>query len=383
MSEDFDLATHLAAVSDEAFGAVAPPIAQSSLFVFDNYKAFEDRMAGLSDTALYSRVQNPTVAAFESLMAQAECGEAAVGFASGMAAISSSLLAFVKPGHRIACVEHVYPDTYRFMERMLRPMGVQIDYHPAERFETEADLLQEVDLAYLESPSSVVFRAMDLKRVGEHAARHGTFTMVDNSWASPVFQNPISLGMDLVLHSASKYISGHSDTVAGVAVSSSAHIAKIRDLTLPLLGAKLAPFEAFLLTRGLRTMPIRMRQHEANANTFVDRLSSLPQVRAIHAPGANSVPGLRGRSGLMSLEFYDNVDIPAFADALSIFKLGVSWGGYESLILPARIGLAQAGEQNSMQKFGVSHSLVRLSLGLENVEDLWADFEQALRKSTR
>lgn len=382
MSDARDLATLLAAVSDDGQGAVTPPIVQTSLFTFDNFQAFEDRMAGLSDTALYTRVQNPTVAAFETLMAQAEGGEAAVGFASGMAAISSTLLAFVKPGDRIACVEHVYPDTYRFLERMLRPIGVQIDYYPVDRFENDDDLLDGVTLAYLESPSSVIFTAMDLRRVSAQARRHGALTMIDNSWASPVFQNPISLGIDIVIHSASKYISGHSDTVAGVVVSSLTNIARIRDLTLPLLGAKLAPFEAFLLTRGLRTLTARMHQHEATANTFVDRLSALPQVTAIHSPGANTVPGLKGRSGLMSLEFDESIDIPAFADALSIFRLGVSWGGYESLILPARVGLAQAGEQNSMQKFGVSPNLVRLSLGLEDVEDLWADFEHALAKST-
>lgn len=381
MTDAPDLATVLATVLDGNQGAPVPPIVQTSLFTFSDYKAFEDRMAGLSDTALYTRVQNPTVAAFEGLMAQAEAGEAAVGFASGMAAISSTLLAFVKPGDRIACIEHVYPDTYRFMERMLRPFGVAVDYFPAARFEDDPDLLDGVTLAYLESPSSVVFRAINLPKVAAHAARHGCLSMIDNSWASPVFQNPLTSGIDIVLHSASKYISGHSDTVAGVVISSRDNIARIRDLTLPLLGGKMAPFEAFLLTRGLRTLTARMRQHEATANLFVDRLSALPQVRTINAPGANSVPGLTGRAGLLSFEFDESVDIPAFADALKIFRLGVSWGGFESLALPARIGLAQAGEQNSMQKFGVSPNLVRLSLGLEDADDLWADFEAALTRS--
>ena len=383
MTDGPSLATLLAAVLDDETRAVVPPIVQSSLFAFDSYQDFEDRMAGRSDQAIYTRVQNPTVAAFEGLMAQAEGGDAAVGFASGMAAISSTLLAFVKPGDRIACVEHVYPDTYRFLERMLRPFGVEISYHAPAAFEEDADLLDGVALAYLESPSSVVFAPMNLPRVADHARRHGTLTMIDNSWATPVFQRPLSLGIDVVLHSASKYISGHSDTVAGVAVASAAHIARIRDLTLPLLGGKLAPFEAFLLTRGLRTLTARMRQHEATANLFVDRLAAVPQVRRIHSPGANAVPGLTGRSGLMAVEFDDSVDIPAFADALRHFRLGVSWGGFESLMLPARVGLAQAGEQNSMQKFGVSPNLVRLSLGLEDAEDLWADLEAALKKSAR
>lgn len=380
-TENHDVSTLLAAAFGGSHGSVTPPIVQSSLFTFDSYQAFEDRMAGRTDTAIYTRVQNPTVAAFEALIAKAEQGEAAVGFASGMAAISSTLIAFVRPGDRIACVEHAYPDAYRLLERLLRPFGVEISYHPVAAFEDEPDLLKDVRLAYLESPNSVVFQPMNLPKVAEHARRHGTLTVIDNSWATPIFQNPLTLGIDIVVHSASKFISGHSDTVAGVAVSSHHLIDQIRDLTLSLLGGKLAPFEAFLLTRGLRTLDARMRQHQATANTFVDRLSNLPCVTRVHSPGANSVPGLRGRSGLMSFELDDSIDIPRLSDALGLFRLGVSWGGFESLFLPARVALAQAGEENSMQRFGVSPSLVRISLGLENVDDLWADLESALSKS--
>jgi cystathionine beta-lyase/cystathionine gamma-synthase len=362
-------------------GSVMPPIFQSSLFTFDSYQDFEDRMAGRSDRALYTRVQNPTVAAFEGMMARAERGEAAVGFASGMAAISSTVFAFLKPGDRVACVEHVYPDAYRLFERMLRPFGIAVDYHPVTSFEADPDLLSGVAMAYLESPNSVMFQPMNLAKVADHARRHGALTIIDNSWATPVFQRPLEAGIDIVLHSASKYIGGHSDTVAGVVVSSAEHIARIRDLTLPLLGGKLAPFEAWLLIRGLRTLGARMRAHQATANLFVDRLSALPQILRVNSPGPNVVPGLTGRSGLMSFELRDDVDVRKLADGLRLFGLGVSWGGFESLVLPARVGLAQAGEQNSMQRFGVPGNLVRISLGLEDAEDLWADFEQALSAS--
>jgi cystathionine beta-lyase/cystathionine gamma-synthase len=381
MMNDQNISTLMAQVLSDSSGAITPPIVQTSLFSFDTYKDFEDRMAGRTNQAIYTRIQNPTVAAFEGLMAKAEHGETAVGFASGIAAISSTLLAFLKPGDRIACVEHVYPDTYRFMERILRPFGVEISYHSPAEFENKKDLLAGVQIAFLESPSSVIFTPLNLPKVAQLAKQHGTLTMIDNSWASPVFQRPLTLGIDIVIHSASKYISGHSDTVAGVVVSSQSHIARIRDLTLSLLGAKLAPFEAFLLTRGLRTLNARMMQHQATANLFVDRLAAVPQVVKINSPGTNEVPGLTGRSGLMSIEFDDNVDIPKFCDALNHFRLGVSWGGFESLILPARVGLAQAGEKNSMQAFGVSPNLVRMSLGLEDAEDLWADFMSALSQS--
>ena len=236
-------------------------------------------------------------------------------------------------------------------------------------------------IAYLESPTSVVFQPMNLPKVAAHAKRHGAVTMIDNSWATPLFQRPIELGIDIVIHSASKYISGHSDTVAGVVVGSKDHIGRLRDLSLPLFGAKLAPFEAWLLIRGLRTLVPRMRQHQATADLFADRFAALPFVRRVNSPGANTVPGLTGRSGLMSVEFDESVNIPKLADALRFFRLGVSWGGFESLILPAQVGLAQAGEFNSMRTFGVSPTLVRLSLGLEDAEDLWADMSAALTTS--
>ena len=376
-----DIATTLAAAYGADAGSVTPPIYQTSLFTFENFKAFEDRMAGRTEQPIYTRVQNPTVAAFETMMAEAEKGEAAVGFASGMAAISSTLFAFLKPGEKVACIEHVYPDTYRLFERLLRPFGIEITYHPPKAFESDPDLLEGVGLAYLESPSSVMFEVMDLAEVAKHARRHGALTVIDNSWASPVFQRPLTSGIDVVLHSASKYIGGHSDTVAGVVIASAARIDRLRDLTLPLLGGKLAPFEAFLLTRGLRTLSVRMRQHQATADLFVDRLAARSEVIAVHSPGPNTVPGLEGRSGLMSIEFDDSVDIPRLANALRLFKLGVSWGGFESLILPARAALAQIGEENSLQRFGVSPKLVRLNLGLEDGEDLWEDFLTALETS--
>ena len=181
MSDDQRLSTLMAAIIEDADGAMTPPIVQTSLFSFDSYQAFEDRMAGRTNEPIYTRVQNPTVAAFEALMTKAEAGEAAIGFASGMAAIASTLLAFVKPGHTIACVENVYPDTYKFMEQILRPFGVDVSYHSVDAFENDDTLLDGADLAYLESPSSVVFTPLNLQRVAENAKRHRTLTIIDNS----------------------------------------------------------------------------------------------------------------------------------------------------------------------------------------------------------
>ena len=162
--------------------------------------------------------------------------------------------------------------------------------------------LDGYDVAYLESPTSMTMDVADLARIATAAKAANCLTLHDNSWATPLFQRPLELGVDVVVHSASKYISGHSDTVAGVVVGSAEQIDRIRDLTLPMLGAKLAPFEAWLLIRGLRTLVPRMRMHEATANLFVDRLATRPEVTRVRSPGPNSVPGITGRAGLMAIE---------------------------------------------------------------------------------
>lgn len=385
--KDSGPAGKLATLFSEAFdgenGSVTPPIVQSSLFTFDSYEAFEDRMAGRTSKAIYTRVQNPTVAAFESTMARAEGAEAAVGFASGMGGIAATMLALVKPGDRIACVNHIYPDAYRLFERILRPFGIATTYHPTEEFESNPELLDGVAIAYLESPNSLMFETLNLATVARHAKRHDAITVIDNSWATPVFQRPLEHGIDVSLHSASKYISGHSDTVAGVVVSNKQIIHRIRDLTLPLLGAKLAPFEAFLLTRGLRTLVPRMQRHEQSTNILIARLESLATVERVNTATVNPDSGISGRSGLFSVQFAPSVDIRTFCNALTLFQLGVSWGGFESLALPARVALAQAEAENSMLRFGVPKNLVRFSVGLEGVDDLWGDLNTAISKATK
>lgn len=384
---DTEAAGKLATLFSEAYdgenGSVTPPIVQSSLFTFDSYEDFEDRMAGRTNKAIYTRVQNPTVAAFESTMARAEGAEAAVAFASGMGGIAATMLALLKPGDKIACVNHVYPDAYRLFERILRPFGIDTSYHSLDEFDNNPELLDGVAVAYLESPNSLMFETLNLSSVAKHAKRHGAITVIDNSWATPVFQRPLEHGIDVSLHSASKYISGHSDTVAGVVVSSQDIIHKIRDLTLPLLGAKLAPFEAFLLTRGLRTLVPRMHQHQQSANTLIKRLESMATVERVNTAKVDPESGILGHSGLFSVQFTPTVDIRTFCNELTLFKLGVSWGGFESLALPARVALAQAEAENSMQRFGVPDNLVRLSAGLEGVDDLWDDLNNAISKATQ
>ena len=385
MSERSDPAPATVVAHDARhFGdAVVPPIFQTSLFTFPSYDEMAATFSGALVRPTYSRGLNPTVRAFEEKIAALELAEDALGFGSGMAAISSSVLAFARPGDRILAVEHCYPDTFRFFQTMLRAFGIAVDYVDGSDLAAVEAMLPGRRILYLESPTSWMFQVHDLAALGRLARANGAITIVDNSWASPVFQNPIALGCDLSLHSASKYIGGHSDVVAGVVAGSRELIGKLRREVLPYLGGKLSPFDAWLLLRGLRTLPARMREHERNALLLATRLQTHPQVTAVHHPGLSqpSPMGLSGTSGLFSIELDGSIDIRAFCDALRIFKLGVSWGGHESLICPAGVTRVQVGGPNPAIHFGVPERMVRLNIGLEDPEDLWSDLLQALETS--
>jgi cystathionine beta-lyase/cystathionine gamma-synthase len=373
----------LAHDGEHAYEAVVPPIAQTSLFTFSSYAEMEETYRGHKVRPTYTRGLNPTVRLFEEKMAALECGEDAIGFASGMAAISSAVLAFVRPGDRIVCVQHVYPDAYRLFQTYLKRMNVTVDYVDGRDVDAVRRAVPGARLFYMESPTSWLMHVHDVAGLAKIASENDVLSIIDNSWASPVFQQPLTLGVDLVVHSASKYIGGHSDVVAGVVVGSSRLIGEIRSRVYPYLGGKLSPFDAWLLLRGLRTLPIRMRAHEAAALHVARHLAERSDVVAVYHPGlGNGLPdGLHGTSGLFSFEFDGSVDIARFADALRFFKLGVSWGGHESLVVPAQVVRVQAAGPNSAIDFSVSERVVRLHVGLEGQDALVADLSQAIREA--
>jgi cystathionine beta-lyase/cystathionine gamma-synthase len=373
----------LAHDGEHAYEAVVPPIAQTSLFTFGSYAEMEETYRGQKVRPTYTRGLNPTVRLFEEKMAALECGEDAIGFASGMAAISSAVLAFVRPGDRIVCVEHVYPDAYRLFQTYLKRMNVTVDYVDGRDLDAVRRAVPGARLFYMESPTSWLMHVHDVAAIAQIARDNEVLSIIDNSWASPIFQQPLTLGVDLVVHSASKYIGGHSDVVAGVVVGSSQLIGEIRSRIYPYLGGKLSPFDAWLLLRGLRTLPIRMKAHEASSLHVARQLAERPDVVAVYHPGlGNTLPnGLHGTSGLFLVEFDGSVDIARFADALRLFKLGVSWGGHESLVVPAQVVRVQAAGPNSAIDFGVSERIVRLHVGLEGQDVLVADLAQAIREA--
>ncbi len=379
--DDFERAL-LTVTHDEgnAFSAVVPPIVQTSLFTFDSYDEMLAAYRGEIVRPIYTRGLNPTVRAFEEMLAKLEGGEDALGFASGMAAISASVLTFVQPGDRIVVVRHCYPDSFRLFGTLLKRMQVETTFVDGRDEEAVARALPGARLFYMESPTSWVMETHDVGALAALARRHGVVSLIDNSWASPVFQRPLTLGVDLVLHSASKYLSGHSDVVAGVVAGSKALVDRIRAEAYPYLGGKLSPFDAWLLIRGMRTLPVRMRAHEASALDIARRLQAHPAVEAVFHPAlANRLPpGLNGTSGLFSIEVREGVNVRAFVDRLKLFRLGVSWGGHESLVVPGEVVLQQKAQPNSAHEFGISPRSVRLHVGLEGTEVLWKDLEEAL-----
>lgn len=380
--------TLLALDEDRApFGAMAPAIHQTSLFTFERYEDMVAAFDGSAPHYIYSRGRNPTVELFEAKTAELEGAEAARGFASGMGAISAVVLAHVRTGDRVVCVRNVYPDTYKLLTQFLPRFGVRTEFVDGTDSEAVVAALDGASLLYLENPSSLTFDLQDVRTIAAAARERGVVSVLDNSWASPLYQRPIDLGVDLVLHSASKYLSGHSDVVAGVVAGARDRIARVSALEYGVLGAKLSPFDAWLLVRGMRTLPLRLGRHFESATAVAEFLAGRPEVARVRYPPHPTHPQhalfareFTGGSGLLSFELVPDLAdaVPAFANRLRLFHLGVSWGGYDSLAYPAAVGHAAGGPTNAVRDFGVSRCLVRLHVGLEDPDDLVADLDRAL-----
>lgn len=369
-------------------GAVVPPIFQNSLFTFESWEAIEQAFSAPTEQRIYTRGINPTVEVVERKLARLAGGERAKLFASGMGAISSAILHCVRQGDHVVTVRNVYSPTGNFLGRYLpEKCGVETTFIDGGRVEDFAEALRPgTRLIYLESPSSAVFGLQDIAAVAALARARGIRTIIDNTWATPIFQQPLALGVDLEVHSCSKYIGGHSDVVAGVVIGRDADIREIILAEHAWLGAKMAPFEAWLLLRSLRTLPLRMKQHEANALHVARWLEAQPGVRAVLHPGLPSHPqhalARRQMSGVSSLFAFelatdDLARIKAFVNACNVFQIGVSWGGHESLIYAPVISLAKETPPERFAALGIRPGTIRVSVGLEDEADLVADLAAA------
>jgi len=364
------------------FGSVTPPIFQTSIFQFDSFDKFKEALSNEEENYLYTRGNNPTVNIVEEKIAALEHGQRAKLFASGIAAISSGIMAFLKSNDHVVCVEDSYSWTKTLLEKYLKRFGISYTYVDGSDIEEIYSAVRpNTKVIYLESPTTFTFKIQDLENISAFAKKYGIKTIIDNTWATPYFQNPLDFGIDLVVHSSSKYFGGHSDVVAGVIVGSKKDISHIFNTEFLNIGAVPDPFASWLILRGLRTLHIRMERHFQSTMKIIDYLSHHPAVEKINYPFYKDNPQLelakkqmRGGSGLFSIKLATKrvEDVKTFTDNLRIFKRAVSWGGYESLIVPYAVSHKNLSEDNI--------SIVRIHVGLEDPEILIDDLERSLKR---
>jgi cystathionine beta-lyase/cystathionine gamma-synthase len=356
---------------------MATPIVQTSLFAYPDLDSFMTAAKDEDRNNVYSRGTNPTVQLLEHKLAELERGEACKCFGSGMAAMSAVVMGLLKSGDHMLFVNQTYGPMMQFANHMRR-FGIEHTLLLDLDAESVAAAMKpNTKLVWLESPGTMLMRTFDIATIAEVARNHGALTCLDNSWATPLFQKPLTHGVDIVVHSATKYIGGHSDVVAGALITSADRLKEIFYRAYMLNGGILPPLEAWLLLRGMRTMPVRMQQHHLHAITIAEFLRTRDEVRQVYHPSFDdNSKSLSGYSGLFSFELADGSfdNVRRFIDRLKRFRIGVSWGGVESLVLSPNRGnnLAYLDAQH------IPHGLVRLSIGLEGADVLIPDIEQAL-----
>lgn len=373
------LAIHAGQEPDPSHAAVMQPIVLSSTFAQEEPgkpKRFE-----------YSRSGNPTREALEACLAAMEGGTRGFAFASGSAA-TLTLLHTLRPGDHVVSGDDVYGGTFRLFDKVLKPMGVEttfVDMRHLDRI--ESSLRDTTRLIWMETPTNPLLKVFDISAIAGIAKRRDLALIVDNTFASPMLQRPLQLGATVVMHSTTKYINGHSDVVGGALVTSDEALAERIQFLQNAIGAVPSPMDCYLVLRGLKTLPVRMRQHVKSAQEIARRLSEAKGVRVVHYPGLASHPDhalakrqMAGPGGMISLELDGGVDESRrFLSALSIFTLAESLGGVESLAEHPAIMTHASIPAEIRRSVGISDSLVRLSVGLEDVEDLWNDLETGLR----
>ena len=370
-------AIHAGQPPDPVTGAVTVPIYQTSTYVHDElgrHKGFE-----------YARVQNPTRSALEANVAALEGGKSGHAFASGMAAIST-LMTLLKAGEHAVVSRNVYGGTYRFFHHVLERYGLEFSWVDAtDPANIEAAMRPTTRMVYVETPTNPMMEVTDIAAAAEIAHRRGALLVVDNTFLSPYLQRPLALGADVVVHSTTKFLNGHSDSIGGVLVAGAAEHGEWFAFVQKSAGAVLSPFDCFLVLRGIKTLAVRMDRHETNTARVVEFLAGHPKVRAVLYPGLPSHPGhavqRRQASGFGALVSFDLGGYEAaksMLDRVRVMSLAESLGGVETLIShPASMTHASVPRE-MREALGLSDGLVRISVGLEDADDLVGDLEQAL-----
>ncbi|KAA0761845.1 methionine gamma-lyase [Bacillus sp. AR2-1] len=374
---------HHGYTSEEHKGSLTPPLFQTSTFTFETAQQGEASFAGVDPSYIYSRLGNPTVKLFEERMAVLEGGEEALAFGSGMAAISATLIGFLKAGDHIICSNGLYGCTYGLLEVLEEKFMIT---HSFCDMETEDDVENKIrpntKVIFVETPINPTMKLIDLKQVIRVAKRNGLLVVVDNTFCSPYLQRPLELGCDAVVHSATKYIGGHGDVVAGVTICKTKALAeKIRPMRKD-IGGIMAPFDAWLLLRGLKTLAVRMDRHCDNAEKIVSFLKNHDAVEGVWYPeGELASRQMKRGGGVISFSIKGGKEeTQAFINDLHFITIAVSLGDTETLIQHPATMTHAAIPAELRQEMGIYDNLIRLSVGLESWEDIVSDLEQALKK---
>ena len=383
------LVIHGGHLPDREFGSISTPIYQTSIFAFDTVAQGAARFAGEEPGYVYSRLGNPTVRELERRMAILEGTGAALATASGMAAISAALLHHLKAGDHLVTTAALYGCTYALINNHLRDLGIAVTMvaEPSEEA-IEAALRPETRVIYLETPINPGLEVLDLERIARVAKLRGIVTIVDNTFMTPLLQRPARHGIDVVVHSATKYLNGHGDVVAGVICADTQTIEDLRLSTLKNIGSILAPNAAWLVLRGMKTLALRMDRHLENARHVAEYLAAHPLVKSLAWPGLPSHPGHRliGRQmkaggAVMAFELACTLaQATEFMDALGLCQRSVSLGNVETLIQHPASMTHATYEPEARRAAGISDTLIRLAVGLEHAEDIVADLDQALER---
>lgn len=367
---------------------ISPPIYQSSTFYFSSAEQGADIFLGNESGYIYTRLGNPTHRMLEKTIAELEYGEDAVVFSSGMAAIASVVMHLTRAGQNIVSSHTIYGGTHLLFRDSLPAWGIEVrevDASDPDRFEKAID--SDTSLVYIETPANPTLSIIDIKQFAEIAHRKQLPLIVDNTFATPYFQNPISLGADIVVHSATKYLSGHGDTIAGVVVGKQELITPLRKRTLRDLGGSISPFDAWLVMRGIKTLAVRMERHQYNACKLAAFLENHPKVNWVRYPGLASHPEhelakrqMRGFGAMIAFEVAGGRSGGIrLLNHLRLIRIAVSLGDCDSLIQhPASMTHSQYTERELIQA-GITEGMIRFSVGIEHVDDLLNDLDQALK----
>jgi methionine-gamma-lyase len=380
---------HAGKVKDSQFGALATPLYQTSTFVFDSAEQGAARFAGEAEGFIYTRLGNPTTRELELKVAALEGMADAAATATGMGAVAASTMAFLQQGDHLIASKAIYGCSFALFNHQFARYGIEVSFvDMTDHQAIEQALRPNTKMLFAETPINPNLVVLDLEFIGVFCRKHQIISIIDNTFLTPLLQRPADFGIDIVIHSATKYLNGHGDVVAGIIVSDAERITTIKLTTLKDMGATISPHDAWLIIRGLKTLSVRMERHCTNAQKVAEYLASQPSIAKVFYPGLPDHPGhkfignqMKAAGGVLAFELNGSLDDGRFfINQCQLLSLAVSLGDAESLIQHPASMTHSPYTAEERRAAGISDGLIRISVGLEHVDDIIADLEQALVK---